>query len=80
MEAYRLEDRNPKRDTRLKTVKVLSTLKQLLTGENFIGEDPLAAVHFLEELKNMFDDANVCEGAGRHIFLLFLQRGVPMCT
>ena len=72
VETYRLEDRNPKRDTRLKTVKVLSTLKHLFDGDRFSGEDPLTALHFLEELKNVFDDADICEGDARHMFRYFL--------
>ena len=72
VETYRLEDRNPERDTRLKTVKVLSTLRHLFDGDRFSGEDPLTALHFLEELKNVFDDASICEGDARHMFRYFL--------
>ena len=72
VETYRLEDRNPDSDTRLKTVKVLPTLRHLFDGDRFSGEDPLTALHFLEEIKNVFDDANICEGDARHMFRYFL--------
>ena len=69
---YRLKDRNPRRDTRLKTVKVLADLKHLFDGDKFSGEDPLTVLHFLEELKVVFDDAGICEGDARHMFRYFL--------
>ena len=69
---YRLKDRNPKRDTRLKTVKVLADLKHLFDGDRFSGDDPLTVLHFLEELKVVFDDAGICEGDARHMFRYFL--------
>lgn len=69
---YRLKDKNPKRDTRLKTVKVLADLKHLFDGDRFNGDDPLTVLHFLEELKTVFDDASICEGDARHMFRYFL--------
>ena len=72
VETYRLKRRDPERDTRLKTVKVLTTLKHLFDGEKFGGEDPLTALHFLEEIQTVFDDAEISEGDARHMFRYFL--------
>ena len=53
-------------------MKVLSTVKHMFDGDRLSGEDPLTALYFLEELKNVLDDANICEGDARHIFRYFL--------
>ena len=69
---HRLQEKNSKRDTRLKTVKALADLKHLFDGDRFNGDDSLTVLHFLEELKTVFDDASICEGDARHVFRYFL--------
>ena len=70
---YCLKDKDPKRDTRLKTVKVLADLKPLFDGDRFSGEDPPTLLHFLEELNTVFDDASICEGDAHHMLKYFLK-------
>ena len=72
VKTYRLNDRDPERDLGLRTTKVLQNLRHLFDGERFDGSDPLAVLHFLQELKTTFDDAELCEGDARHMVRYFL--------
>ena len=72
VETYRLQDRNPIRNPRMKVTKALSELRHLFDGEMFDGSDPLSLLHFLEDLKQTFDDAQLAEGDAKHMVRYFL--------
>ena len=73
VDRYRLLDREPERDLRLRTSKVLAQLKHLYEGDRFDGSDPLTLLHFLDELKTAFDEAALCEGDAKHMVRYFLD-------
>ena len=73
VDRYRLEDREPERDLRLRTAKVLAHLRHLYEGDRFDGSDPLTVLPFLEELKTTFDDAGLCEGDAKHMVRYFID-------
>ena len=73
VDRYRLLDREPEKDLRLRTAKVLAHLKHLYEGDRFDGSDPITVLHFLEELKTAFDDAGLCEGDAKHMVRYFLD-------
>ena len=73
VDRYRLLDREPEKDLRLRTAKVLAHLKHLYEGDKFDGSDPITVLHFLEELKVAFDDAGLCEGDAKHMVRYFLD-------
>ena len=66
-------DREPERDLRLRTAKVLGHLKYLYEGDRFDGSDPITVLHFLDELKTAFDEAGLCEGDAKHMVRYFLD-------
>ena len=72
VETYRLIDRDPTRNPRLKVAKVLAELRHLYDGEMFDGSDPLSLLHFLTDLKQTFDDAALAEGDAKHMVRYFL--------
>ena len=72
VETYRLIDRNPTRNPRLRVAKVLAELRHLFDGEMFDGSDPLSLLHFLTDLKQTFDDAALAEGDAKHMVRYFL--------
>ena len=72
VETYRLQDRNPYRNPRMKVTKTLAELRHLFDGEMFDGSDPLSLLHFLEDLKQTFDDAALAEGDAKHMVRYFL--------
>lgn len=72
VETYRLQDRNPDRNPRMKVTKTLAELRHLFDGEMFDGSDPLSLLHFLEDLKQTFDDAALAEGDAKHMVRYFL--------
>ena len=72
VETYRLQDRNPDRDPRMKVTRTLADLRHLFSGEMFDGSDPLSLLHFLQDLKQTFDDAALAEGDAKHMVRYFL--------
>ena len=72
VETYRLQDRHPDRNPRMKVTKTLAELRHLFDGEMFDGSDPLSLLHFLEDLKQTFDDAALAEGDAKHMVRYFL--------
>ena len=72
VETYRLLDRNPERNPRLKVAKSLAELRHLFDGEMFDGSDPLSLLHFLEDMKQTFDDAALAEGDAKHMIRYFM--------
>ena len=72
VETYRLNNRETERSKRWSTNKLLTTVRHLFTGDHFDGSDPVTVLHFLEEIKSAFDEAEIAEGDGRHLVRYFL--------
>ena len=73
VETYRLLNRDQDRNPKLKVSRTLAELRHLFDGEQFDGSDPLSLLHFLDDIKQTFDDASLSEGDAKHMVRYFLS-------
>ena len=73
VDRFRIFDREPERDLRFRTAKVLVQLRLMYEEDIFDGSWPIAVLYFLEELKTTFDEARLYEGDKKHMVCYFLD-------